>query len=224
MSEHRNLTGASLHEPKGVAAASAETYYKANGSGSGAWSPLFPLTTTVWDDYVVPIVGANATGASAPALIKVNDDGAGSTGVFAYNFIHTAEREVMFILQLPHRVKAGTSVKPHIHWEAGTAGAGNVIWGLEYVISNIGVAAGGTTIIKTAATATSGAVKTQQITGFPEIVGTNIKESTLINCRLFRDATNVLDTYAAGAIALNFDIHFRVEKLGSVEEYPGAGA
>lgn len=40
MSEHRNLTGSSLHEPKGVANASAGTVYVANGSGSGSWSSV----------------------------------------------------------------------------------------------------------------------------------------------------------------------------------------
>jgi hypothetical protein len=40
MAEHRNLTGAELHEPKGVASATAGTVYVANGSGSGAWTAV----------------------------------------------------------------------------------------------------------------------------------------------------------------------------------------
>lgn len=40
MSLHSALTGADLHEPKGAAAASANTVYVANGSGSGAWSKV----------------------------------------------------------------------------------------------------------------------------------------------------------------------------------------
>jgi hypothetical protein len=39
--EHRNLTGASLHEPKGVSGASSDTVYVADGAGSGAWSDPF---------------------------------------------------------------------------------------------------------------------------------------------------------------------------------------
>ena len=35
---HSTLTGADLHEPKGVAAANADQIYIANGSGSGAWT------------------------------------------------------------------------------------------------------------------------------------------------------------------------------------------
>jgi hypothetical protein len=38
--EHNTLTGAALHEPKGVAAASANTVYAADGAGSGSWTTL----------------------------------------------------------------------------------------------------------------------------------------------------------------------------------------
>lgn len=37
MVAHSTLTGAEVHEPKGVASASAGTVYIANGSGSGSW-------------------------------------------------------------------------------------------------------------------------------------------------------------------------------------------
>lgn len=35
--EHRNLTGASLHEPKGCASAASGTVYISDGAGSGNW-------------------------------------------------------------------------------------------------------------------------------------------------------------------------------------------
>jgi len=38
--EHSTLTGADLHEPKGVAAAAANRIYLANGSGSGSWTTV----------------------------------------------------------------------------------------------------------------------------------------------------------------------------------------
>ncbi len=34
---HASLTGANLHEPKGVATATVDYIYQANGSGSGTW-------------------------------------------------------------------------------------------------------------------------------------------------------------------------------------------
>lgn len=38
--DHKNITGVELHEPKGVAAASASQVYVSNGAGSGTWSHL----------------------------------------------------------------------------------------------------------------------------------------------------------------------------------------
>jgi hypothetical protein len=38
MALHKDLTGSDLHEPKGVASASAGQVYVANGSGSGVWT------------------------------------------------------------------------------------------------------------------------------------------------------------------------------------------
>lgn len=40
MAGHSTLTGASLHEPKGVASANSGEVYVANGSGSGAWGTV----------------------------------------------------------------------------------------------------------------------------------------------------------------------------------------
>lgn len=42
--QHKDLTGADLHEPKGVSGASSGTVYTANGAGSGSWiDPLADL-------------------------------------------------------------------------------------------------------------------------------------------------------------------------------------
>lgn len=40
MALHKDLTGTDLHEPKGAAAASANTVYVADGAGSGTWSQV----------------------------------------------------------------------------------------------------------------------------------------------------------------------------------------
>ncbi len=58
--QHSALTGAELHEPKGAAAASANTVYVANGSGSGAWTSF-----TTWL--------ATATGATPTELTRSSD-------------------------------------------------------------------------------------------------------------------------------------------------------
>lgn len=47
MAEHNTLTGTQLHEPKGVAAATAGEVYVADGAGSGTWSS--PATSSSLD-------------------------------------------------------------------------------------------------------------------------------------------------------------------------------
>lgn len=48
--QHSTLTGSDLHEPKGVAAATANQVYVSNGSGSGVWTSIeVPLTTIIRD-------------------------------------------------------------------------------------------------------------------------------------------------------------------------------
>ena len=41
MAQHKDLTGAELHEPKGADSASDGDVYVANGAGSGAWTAIY---------------------------------------------------------------------------------------------------------------------------------------------------------------------------------------
>lgn len=69
--QHSALTGAELHEPKGAAAASANTVYVANGSGSGSWTTLATWLATAinatvteinrWCDVSARLISAGAT-------------------------------------------------------------------------------------------------------------------------------------------------------------------
>ena len=55
---HSAITDPNIHEPKGVATASADYIYQANGSGSGSWKlPIKKYSITL----TPAIVGANTT-------------------------------------------------------------------------------------------------------------------------------------------------------------------
>lgn len=47
---HSSLTGANLHEPKGVATATNNEVYVANGTGSGTWSPIQHVLISYLED------------------------------------------------------------------------------------------------------------------------------------------------------------------------------
>lgn len=54
---HSTLTGADLHEPKGVASAASNTVYVANGAGSGNWSSAASIlsVTGMIADFALPV-------------------------------------------------------------------------------------------------------------------------------------------------------------------------
>jgi hypothetical protein len=60
---HASLTGANLHEPKGVASATANKVYVSDGSGSGTWQKVAPtqlagVTTNGAANQIVSVDGA----------------------------------------------------------------------------------------------------------------------------------------------------------------------
>jgi hypothetical protein len=55
---HSTLTDPNIHEPKGVASATADSFYVATGAGTGSWKKrLFKVTATL----TPAIVAANTT-------------------------------------------------------------------------------------------------------------------------------------------------------------------
>jgi hypothetical protein len=58
------------------------------------------------------------------------------------------------------------------------------------------------------------------ITSFPALEGNDKGESSMLLCTLFRNSSNVLDTYTGGVALLEFDFHVPQEKMGTGPEYP----
>jgi hypothetical protein len=66
--QHNTITDPEIHEPKGVAAASSGTVYKADGTGSGSWSyPLTGLNTASSGQVFVSDGSASGTWKYSPA-------------------------------------------------------------------------------------------------------------------------------------------------------------
>lgn len=95
MVAHSALTGADLHEPKGVAGAGSDTVYIANGSGSGSWAKVDTDVldlTSVDARYVrqTTLNGIIHTGTGAPEAVVTASVGSiylradGSTGTTLY--------------------------------------------------------------------------------------------------------------------------------------------
>lgn len=157
-------------------------------------------------DVRVDLSTARRLGFSDPDWVKITDDGAGSTGVYAQCFDATTPQEVFFDLQMPHEWATGSAIAPHIHWVPVTSGSGDVVWGLECVDASIDSVFGNSDL-DSATDAAAETAYTHQIADFSSRDMTGHGISTLLICRVYRDAGNAADTYAADACALSMDFH-----------------
>ena len=181
-----------------------------------------PMLFTAYEDLRTPALATKFGGLSDPDWVQFQDDGAASTGIYLYAFSDTVEEELFFVVQMPHGYIEGTDIDPHIHWVPdGNGVAGRVVcWGLEYGWRNIGADFGNTTIISsiTHFPADAALVDNRHYrTNLPDIAGAGQTISSMLVCRLFRDATAALraDDYAHDTFLLEFDFHFKVNSLGS---------
>lgn len=171
-----------------------------------------------WDDERVPISSTQFAGSNPPTVVTFIDNGAGSTGVIGYSFSATIEEERFFESQLSHQYAQETPIYPHVHWSPTTAGAGNVVWGLEYTIATANQQFP-TTTLTTLTAAASGTARMHQVNAFSAVAMVGKLISTMISGRIYRDATNPADTYAAGAILHEIDWHYLKDTPGSKQEY-----
>lgn len=160
-----------------------------------------------WDDIVIP-PGALGGGASSPDLITL------VSNISAYAFDGGGTLEQLYgSFEIPHDYKEGTDLRPHIHWTPTTAGAGNVVWNLEYSLAARSGTFGASTTV-TATDAAAGAL-IHNAEEFTSISGSGITIGTVIMFRLYRDPTNVADTYGADAVLLSLGVHYEVDATGS---------
>jgi hypothetical protein len=184
----------------------------------------------MWDDLRFSAESSKLGGAKDPGFAVFLTDGGtpASQGVFIYWFDKATEEELFFAAQMPHSWKEGTDIEAHVHWVGKTTapGAGtDVCWGMEYTWANINSVFPATTLIygdeqSNGATETITANK-HYLTELGTISGTGKTLSSMLICRVFRDAAGVggTDDYDADAGLLEIDFHYQVDSFGSKEEY-----
>ncbi|GAH65568.1 unnamed protein product [marine sediment metagenome] len=184
-----------------------------------------PELYTAFEDVRVPLAATKKGGLSDPDFVQFQDNGAASTGVYVWAFDPGGEEEMFFECQILHAYREGTTIYPHVHWAPdGNGGAGDVVsWGLEYTWANIGGDFGNTTIISANAHTPADAALVgdrHYLTSLPVIVGAGKTISSMLSCRIFRDAAGVLrvDDYANDAFLLEIDFHVEFNSLGSRTE------
>jgi len=160
-----------------------------------------------WNDFYVAGI-ALTSGIIAPDLVTFQD----GIKLYGFNGVNRIE-ETHGSFEIMHDYKEGTDIRPHIHWSPINANAGDVKWQLEYTVAGFNGTFPANTIISSVAGATG--AKKHIANEFDVIDGANLKVGDVILFRLFRDATDVEDTYGSDAFLLSLGIHYQVDSTGS---------
>ena len=177
------------------------------------------VENTGWDDVRV---NANAVKTQGASNLPGFEEFPASSGLYTWVFDGTATmQQVYFSVQLPHRYKAGSDIKPHVHYCPTDNSAGTVKWFLDYVWQNVGgTFASSATTISGTDEVSANSIRDHLVCGLGTITGTGMKESSMLLCRLYRTPSDGDDDYAADVAFLEFDIHYECEKMGTTNEYP----
>lgn len=182
-------------------------------------SLMFEGDAVVWDDLRVSL----DKGSSSASLEYV---WGGDEGPQIWYFRDREGLEAMsFVVQIPHSWKEGTIIYPHIHWLPKASESGNVQWNLDYSWQNYDA----TTPLAFPTYTTSTVVATgpfvanthriTSLTGGTGLDGTGKKISSILICRIWRNASYTADTYTDDAGLLSLDFHYQIDTVGSRAEY-----
>jgi len=209
---------------------------------------------TCWNDLMVMAsnIKVNGTaGSDPPAYTKIAYDATRGTdwsGLFAYAFPYEANswRDAIFIAQLPHDYKVGSTIYPHLHCRLNANDLNqvgkNLLLEFEYIWSNINEtpkhnsATDNTNIHTWNYTTTSASIDSDNLViNMPGthsgITKADAGISSVLYCRFSRIVKQAGWTYPElvgglvnddfnGTLFLSFiDIHYEVDSFGSREEF-----
>lgn len=173
---------------------------------------------TVWDDIrIIPNV-FDVPGGTDPDIISYQPAGSGTIfKVYAF----AKGDEGFFTIQLPHSYKAGSTLKPHVHWTPGTRGVaenGHVVqWRLDYSFAAIDGTFPASQTIPLPDTC-DGVDHKHLMTAEGSISGVGLSSSSQMWGRIYRwnDASDTwVGTGSNLPIFIEFDVHFEQDRMGT---------
>jgi hypothetical protein len=170
-----------------------------------------------WEDLRFPAQGINPPGAVTDPAVDA------ATGLLSFS--GTLNNAIAGVAQMPHAWTPGSLVRPHLHLRFPTSAAANTRWAFQYDIANVTGdftnASGTYTTLATITVANPQNVNKHVVASFGDLAMTGFRESAVILWRIARlAATDGLDNDTNACLLIEFDIHYQVEKWGSVPEYP----
>ncbi len=166
-----------------------------------------------WEDLRVPVNAVKLGPTFPPGWITFNGG-----DLLVLGFDDARDENIYFTVQLPHAYRQGTDLLCHIHWSPITTNGGDVFWEIEYQWANVGATFPASTVVGLVDAADGTAWK-HQIHGITTITGAGKAISSMLVCRLSRQAgTEATDTHSGDAALLEIDFHFQVDAPGSRKE------
>ena len=158
------------------------------------------------DENINPLIGWRDE-AGYPDKISI-----ASTSIECVAFDKATEEAFSGGLEVPHSAKLGATLSFHVHWSPTDTDTGDVRWGLEYAFfqEDTGAVSTGTTIYVT--DTAGGTAWVRQTVAFASISVPASELGLQFAFRLFRDATDVADTYDNdAAITSTVGLHYEID-------------
>lgn len=176
-----------------------------------------------WRDILGSFTNAKTTGPNQPTWTMVVNDGASSSGVYAFAFAPSVLNELWTSFHINHDYAIGTAFFPHVHWLPDNTNTGTVRWAVEFSAArghNQEVFPNTTTIfIEQSA---PGIINQHMLAEIldPGVTVPGAEPDMLILARIYRDAAHANDTFTGNAIGLNLDAHFKVDRDSTISRVP----
>ena len=168
-------------------------------------------TLLLWDD--INFNGLSlAVGNSAPDLITLY-----GSNILGRAFDGNLTMEQLFSSEeVLHGYKEGTGINFHIHWRPTTANTGDVKWNIEFVWQNVETEFNPSMIQNISViSAASGSAWTSIVTGFDIVSGEGMEVGSQIEIRVYRDPSDIEDTYPDDAVLTSVGIHYQIHSDGT---------
>jgi hypothetical protein len=174
---------------------------------NGEW--VCSSTYYIEEDLRFPVTSIKTKGASN---VPEYDTFIPNTNALAFD--DSTMEQGFITMQLPHGRIDNTDLESHFHWSPSDNLAGDVIWCLEITCANIGDTFPSTSTVCT--TDTADGINKHQMTDYLTL-SNSLGISAICQARIYRDASNVLDTYPSDAFLHEFDIHYQANNIGRLD-------
>jgi len=166
---------------------------------------------TVYDDINLSGSALTPGGSAAPGFGVFRD---GNLAAYVFDGDSLTER-LYGSIEMKHNYKEGSDIEFHIHWSPTTTSLGNVVWQVYYSWANSGEVFAASTLVAATATAAGGTAFKSVYSTFGSISGVGKTINSQIVIQIFRDPTNIGDTYPNDAALIQFGIHYEIDTIGS---------